>query len=162
MNTSPVDSSDDPQLQIQARIRRIGKIGRTLSTILLVLLGLVICLFLLALAFGSVTINPAFQMTKDSWSYSASKPVSAFFTLAWLVITIAAPVWLMRLLFVQFTCDAIFSLRTARLIKWLGVWNLIGVLALSPMLLLSGLFLIALGWAMELAVSLKQEQDLTI
>ncbi len=162
MNTSPIVSSDDPQSQIQSRIRRIGKIGRTLSTILLVLLGLVICLFLLAMTFGSVTINPAFQMTKDSWSYSASKPVSALFTLAWLVITIAAPVWLMRLLFVQFTCDAIFSLRTARLIKWLGVWNLIGMLALSPMLLLSGLFLIALGWAMELAASLKQEQDLTI
>ena len=162
MKTSPVVSSDDPQVQIQSRIRRIGKIGRTLSTILLVLLGLVICLFLLAMAFGSVTINPAFQMTKDSWSYSASKPVSALFTLAWLVVTIAAPVWLMRLLFVQFTCDAIFSLRTARLIKWLGVWNLIGMLALSPTLLLSGLFLIALGWAMELAASLKQEQDLTI
>jgi len=162
MNTSPVVSSDDSQVQIQTRIRRIGKIGQTLSTVLLVLLGLVIGLFLFAAAFGSVTITPAFQMTKDSWSYSAGKPVSLVFMIAWLVITVAAPVWLMRLLFVQFICDAIFSPRTAQLIKWLGTWNLIGALALSPMLLLSGLFLIAFGWAMELAATLKQEQDLTI
>jgi hypothetical protein len=162
MMNSTLPLADDPQTHIQSRIRRIGKIGSTLSTVLLALIGLVIGLVLLAAVFGSVSINPALQITKGSWSYSSSQPVSAAIALAWLVITFAAPVWLMRLLFVQFTLDAIFSLKTARLIKWLGVWNMIGAVALSPMLLLSGLFLIALGWAMELAASLKQEQDLTI
>ena len=147
---------------IQARIRRIGKIGRILCTILLVFCVLITVLFLFGLATGSVSLNSSFQITKGPWSYSAGKPVTILFAAAWMVINAFAPLWLMRRLFVQFTRDEIFTHHTARLIKWLGVWNILQALGFGPTLLASGLFLLALGWGMELAASLKQEQDLTV
>jgi hypothetical protein len=36
------------------------------------------------------------------------------------------------------------------------------VLNLKPEFILTGLFLLALGWGMHLAASLQQEQDLTV
>ena len=162
MSTSILSATPQPDLDIHARVRKIGKIGRTLCTFLLTAFAFTACLAAIGAMFGKVSVDPTIQISKDSWTYSSSHPISIGFAAAWLAITVVTPIWLMRLLFVQFVRDEIFSPRTARLIKWLGICNLAGALGFSPTLLVSGLFLLALGWGMELAASLKQEQDLTV
>ena len=95
------------------------------------------------------------------WSYSAGKPATALICTAVWAFWVGG-FWLMRTVFVQFTREEIFTQRTARCIKWLGAWSLAQVLSFSPVFLLIGSFLIALGWVMELAAAMKQEQDLTV
>jgi hypothetical protein len=159
----------NPPLQAQTvlykRIHRIGTIGKALCSVSLFSIAAMACL---------VT------------AYSLSgKPghLAVFFVIG--VIWVAG-LLIMRQLFVLLTRQQLFTPQSARLIQWLGVWELIWgvrfdpaadkisdvafsfqinnglVLNLKPELILTGLFLLALGWGMHLAASLKQEQDLTI
>jgi len=146
---------------IKARIRQIGKVGRICCSILLVVSGLALFTWVIGGITGFVKLTNAPSVSIGEWSYSGGVTVSnLIITAVWAIWAIGP--WLMRRIFVQFTRDEIFTSSTARLIKWLGVWNLVQFFCLNPSFLLIGLFLLALGWCMELAVSLKQEQDLTI
>ena len=71
--------------------------------------------------------------------------------------------WLMRKLFANFVQGNVLTSANGGLIRWIGIWFFVAAMvALEPVSVIFGLFLLVLGWAMELATSVRQEQDLTI
>ena len=137
-------------------------------SLLIVLASAAFALGGLGLLFGNYTVNDLkfgpFLLVKNTQASSLSGLVKLGLVLLGLIggVFEMAGIWMMRRLFVLFTRGEFFSRSTARLILWLGVWNMVNAVPFHVSLLLSGLFLLALGWVMELAVALKNEQDLTV
>ena len=153
------------QLVLHERIYRVGTIGRTLCTVILVVDGLTACVGI-ANSFATKTqLPPYFFIGAPYW---------------------AVGVLIMRRLFILLSQQQLFTAQSARLIQWLGAWHLLWgirvssvfdkvsdmafgyqiqpglILNFKPEFILTGLFLLAFGWGMNVAAALKQEQDLTI
>ena len=72
-------------------------------------------------------------------------------------------VWMMRRLFANFAQGDVLTSANGRLLRWMGLWCFVAaVAAFTPDGVIFGMFLLVLGWAMELAASVQREQDLTI
>lgn len=171
---------------IYSRIRKLGKAGRTICSVFLgfsvLALGVAIYGVLsgtmdVKAKLGPVTVDvvkapgPKGSPNADPTTHLGSPPATKLSAagktglIALTVLTMGVwmgGLWLMRCLFVQFVRGEVFTRGTARLMKWLGVWSLVQIVTFNFNFLVSGLFLLALGWGMELAASLKQEQELTV
>jgi len=165
---NPLPLSPSIESAIQSKIRKIGKIGRFICSCLLVISAPIIFIYFLLISISSLQTIPSgmiyratVELGGPAFHYSGPA-VGGLFIIGVMGIFMLGGLWIMRSLFVQFTRDEIFTQRTARLIKWIGILDLLSGCNHDLFLLLSGLFLLAFGWVMELAVSLKQEQDFTV
>lgn len=184
--TTSLPAGSAAETAIYTRIRKLGKAGRTICSVFLVFSVLAFVAAIYGILSGTVDVKanvgpvtvdvakapgPDGSAGAGGTGHLGPSPIpnlskagktglvaiTAIGLGFWMV-----GLWLMRCLFGQFTRGEIFTSGTARLMKWLGVWSLIQVIGLNFNFLLSGLFLLALGWGMDLAASLKQEQELTV
>lgn len=164
--SSPAESHE----AIYSRIRTIGQVGRILCSfvfwLLLIasVLGAIasaLCVIqadIVAFSAGPVSISE----TTGSLSKAAVLTADLMsFVVPALFVALAA--WLMRKLFANFVAGEVLSSVNGRLIRWIGMWFLVAAVAgVDPFSVIFGLFLLVLGWAMELAASAKQDQELTV
>lgn len=185
MNTNLPPASASETV-IYSRIRKLGKAGRVICTVSLVFSVLALVFATYGILSGTMEVKAQLgPVTVDvakapgTKGTASAEPTTRLGSppgtnlsamgktglIALTVLTIGVwmgGLWLMRCLFVQFVRGEVFTRGTARLMKWLGVWSLLQIISFNFNFMLCGLFLLALGWGMELAASLKQEQELTV
>jgi hypothetical protein len=159
-----------------SRIRKIGKIGRAICTFLLLVVALSIlacggALLLDPEALGKILhIENKMQIFFLTVTVPSDSDIPGFLQWSATVAGVLAfgvhlaLIWFMRSIFGTFVTGEVFTARCANRIKWLGGIMVGGFfLDLSvEFVLLPGLFLLALGMVMEIASTIKQENDLTV
>lgn len=168
--STSVHPSDNAQAY--SRIRKIGKIGRAICTFLMVLLCLVTIaigavLLLHPEALGnSLNMDVQIFFQKVHVPFAADIPVALKWGASVAVILVVfvdlAVIWFMRSIFQLFATGEVFTLRCASRIKWLGCLMLGAFFLNAAGGLFPGLFLIAFGMVLEIASTIKQENDLTV
>ena len=165
MNTTNI--STEAEQAAYARIRKIGSLGQAICTgMMLFFLVVGVAVFLL-IAFGpasakvsNIRIGPFSIADGSVGSYVGWAKCALLGAVVLCILWIGAGLHIMRRLFRQFAQLQLFDVTTAKLIVWVGLWNLVCLNSLPC--ILSGMCLLALGKAMELAANLKAEQSLTI
>lgn len=147
---------------IYNRLRTIGQVGRVLCTIIL-------AMAVVALILGALCVlqadHVAFQFgiiaLGESTGLWGKVAVIAADAALWIFVVLA--VWMARRLFANFVRGNVLTFANGRLLRWMGVWCFFAAApVLAPDGVIFGFFLLALGWAMELAATIREEQELTI
>lgn len=154
---------------LYGKIRRVGTIGHgiCLAMLWLSVLGFV-GILLVSLYRDGNPVKFSLNLGVIKWEVSnfAALPMGMrvwyiFLGLLSLAYTVVG-LCILDKLFQHFSRAEVFTHGVCKLIIWLGVWNIIPGVCGEFVLLLTGLALMALGWVMQLAVSLKEEQNLTV
>lgn len=154
---------------IYGKIRRVGKIGHGICVAVLWLSVLALVgTIMLSLYRNGHPMRFSFDLGLFKWEVSnfSALPIGMriwFGFVGFLCLCYAVSgLWILDKLFQSFSRGEVFTSGVCKLIIWLGVWNVVPGLGGQFFLLLNGLALVALGWVMQLAVSLKEEQNLTV
>lgn len=157
------------EADIYRKIRRVGEIGHGICVAMLWLIVLVFAgALMMAVYRDGHPMKFALNLGVIKWEVSNFGALPMGVRLWYLLLagvslgyTIGG-LWILDKLFQSFSRGEVFASGVCKMIIWLGVWNMVPGVCGEFVLLLTGLALIALGWVMQLAVSLKEEQNLTV
>lgn len=161
-------SENQTEAQLLKRLRGIGSVGSVLCFIgmnLAVVAVLGVWAMLILAKKGTINLDFGMVQYDRLAVETMAMPIRVLLMLGALVAG-ACGFYLLRLMrgiFQSFKQGEVLTRQTARRVLVLGcVWFGIAVLGMDGPGLLTGLFLMAFGWALDLAALLREEHDLTI